>query len=461
MAARAGLSGPEIQVLETENRAYERITQEVTPGIVYLRTEQIVKAQQSPLFNDPMLRQFFGNMLPQIPRDQRMHALGTGVIFDPNGYIVTNNHVIDKANSVQVMLNDKRMFKAKVVGTDPDIDIAVIKIDASGLPAAPLGDSSTLHVGDIVMAFGNPFGLNFTVTRGTVSALGRSELRIEPLQDFIQTDAAINPGNSGGALVDVRGTVVGINTAILSSGSGPGGEGGFMGIGFAIPINTARRTVEALVKTGKVTRGYMGATIAPVTEELAKEFKVPDTAGALIQDVTPGSPADKAGLKPGDVVRKFNGRPVNDAGELLSLVANTNPGTTVTLEILRNGQVETKQVTLEQRPTDLAYSGGGRKPRSQGPLRGVAVQNLTPALRQELQLPANVHGVVVTNIDPESPAAQRLEPGDVITSINQQPVNSIADYNKLAADAKGKALLRVIHQGQAAFVVITSEGDGQ
>lgn len=286
MAAAPGLDGPDIDMLERQNKAFERIIQAVTPGIVYIRTEQVVKAEDSPLFMDPAFRQFFGGILPQVPREQRQHALGTGVIFDPNGYIVTNNHVINHANSVEIMLNDKRVFKAKVIGGDPDIDIAVIKIEAKGLPMVAIGDTATLHVGDTVLAFGNPFGLNFTVTRGTVSALGRSQFRIEPVQDFIQTDAAINPGNSGGALVDVRGQMVGINTAILSGNSGPGGEGGFIGIGFAVPINMAKRAMESLIKTGKATRGYLGVSIGPVTQDLAQEFKVPDTAGAFVQDVT-------------------------------------------------------------------------------------------------------------------------------------------------------------------------------
>jgi serine protease Do len=465
MAARPGLDGPDIEMLERQNKAYERIVQATTPSIVYIRTEQIVKAEQSPLFMDPWLRQFFGNQLPQIPREQRQHALGTGVIFDPAGYVVTNNHVIDKANSIQVMLNDKRIFKAKVIGTDPDIDVAVVKIDGQGLPTIPLGDSSNIHVGDTVMAFGNPFGLNFTVTRGTVSALGRSEGNIEAVQDFIQTDAAINPGNSGGALVDVKGEMIGINTAILSpgGGQGPGGEGagGFIGIGFAIPINMAKRAMESLVKTGKVTRGYLGATISPVTPELAQQFKVPDTSGALVQDVSPGSPAARAGLKPGDVVRKFNGHPVSDSAELLAMVASTNPGTPVTLEILRNGQPQTVNVTLEQRPSNLSYAGGPSRSPNEGALRGVTVQNLTADLRKQLGVPAETHGVVVTEVDPGSPAAQYLTQGDVIMSINRHDVNSVADFNKLAAEAKGQTLLRVMRNGQAAFVVIPDQSEEQ
>src|SRR5258707_7121607 len=388
LAARPGLDGPDIDLLDRQNKAYERVIQATTPAIVYVRTEQVIRAEQSPLFMDPMFRQFFGPALPQIPRDQKQHALGTGVIFDRNGYIVTNNHVIDHASTVEIMTTDKRMYKAKVVGTDPDIDVAVLKIEANNLPTIALGDSSTLHVGDTVMAFGNPFGLNFTVKRGTVSALGRSQFRIEPLQDFIQTDAAINPGNSGGALVDVKGQIVGINTAILSGNAGPGGEGGFMGIGFAIPINMAKRSMESLVKTGKVTRGYLGVSVGPLSPELAKEFKVLDTCGALVQDVTRGGPADKAGLKPGDVIRKYDGRTVSESDELLAMVASTDPGATVSLEILRNGEPLTLKVTLDQRPSDLGYTPGRHRAPSAGPLRGISVKNLTPSLRKQLEIPA-------------------------------------------------------------------------
>jgi serine protease Do len=459
LAARPGLAGPDIELLERQDKGYERVVQATSPAIVYIRTEQVIKAEQSPLFMDPWLRQFFGNQLPQIPREQRQHALGTGVIFDPTGYIVTNNHVIDKATSIQIMLNDKRVFKAKVVGVDPDIDVAVVKIDIRDLPSVPLGDSNNLRVGDTVMAFGNPFGLNFTVTRGTVSAVGRSQGNIEQVQDFIQTDAAINPGNSGGALVDVRGEVVGINTAILS----PGGReaGGSIGIGFAIPINMAKRAMESLVKTGKVTRGFLGATIGPVTPELAQEFKAPDTSGALVQDVSPGGPAAKAGLKPGDIIRKLNGQTVGDSAELLAMVASTNPGSPVTLEILRNGQPQTVTVTLEQRPANLAYAGGPSRSPNQGALRGVTVQNLTSDLRKQLGVPSETHGVVVTEVDPGSPAAQYLTQGDIIMSINRHDVNSVADFNKLAAESKGQTLLRIMRQGQAAFVVIPDQTEEQ
>jgi serine protease Do len=456
MAAGRALDGPDIEILQSQNRAYQHIVQTVSPAIVYIRTEQVVKAQDSPLFRDPLFRQFFG----QQPREQRQHALGTGVIFDANnGYIITNNHVVQHAASVQVMLSDRRVFTGKVVGTDPDVDIAVLRVEARNLPSASLGSSANVHVGDIVLAFGNPFGLNFTVTRGTVSALSRTEGRIENVQDFIQTDASINPGNSGGALVDVQGQVVGINTAILSPG---GEEGGSVGIGFAIPIDMAKHSVESLIRTGKVTRGYLGVSVSSVTPELAQQFKVPDNSGALVQDVTPGGPADRAGIRPGDVIRKINDRQVNDPGDLVAASAGANPGSTVNLQILRGGQQENKQVTVEQRPADVSAgnSGGNSHRPSQGALRGVQVQGLTADVRQQFGVGPNVKGVIVTNVDPESPAAQYLQPGDVISSVNHQDVNSVADFNRLAGSSKGNVLIRVIHQGQGAFVVVPGEGDG-
>ena len=464
LAQGKGLDGPDIDVLERQNQAYERIAKAVTPAIVAIQSTQVIKVQQSPFMNDPFFRQFFGNMFPQVPREQREHALGSGVIVSPEGYIVTNNHVVAKATEISVTLSDKRTFKGKVVGADPQTDVAVVKIDGSGLPTAPFGNSDQLKVGDTVMAFGNPFGQYFTVTRGSVSALGRSGGQIEDIQNFIQTDAAINPGNSGGALVNVHGQVVGINTAILSGNSGPGGEGGSVGIGFAIPSNMAKHVMEDLVKTGKVSRGYLGVSIRDLDEGLAKQFKVPDAAGALAEDVTPGGPADKAGLKTGDVIRKLNGQVIGEAGQLTLQVTNLSPGSVATLDILRDGQPMTLKVTLGERPSDLSARAGGGSVQ-QGTLRGIAVENLTPSIRDQLGLPSNVTGVVIAQVDPNSPAGQYgLQEGDVIESINRQPVRNVGDFNKLAAQAKGQTLLRINRQGNGLFVVISPDeggGDGQ
>jgi serine protease Do len=459
-ASGAGLDGADIDLLERQNKAYERIADTVTPAVVSIRTEQVLKNQQSPFFNDPFFRQFFGNMFPQIPREELRRALGSGVIVSPDGYLVTNNHVVQRASSIEVQLRDKRSFKGKVVGADPDTDVAVVKIDGKDLPTAPMGDSSSLHVGDIVMAFGNPFGFDFTVTRGSVSAIGRPGTQVNKLENFIQTDAAINPGNSGGALVNVRGQVIGINTFIVSGNSGPGGEGGFLGLGFAIPSNTVKHVMEDLVKTGKVSRGYLGVQIGSLDDKMAKQFHLPDTSGALVNDVTPDSPADKAGVKVGDVIRKLDGQKVEGSSELTASITTMNPGVTVTLEILRDGKPMNIKVTLGERPSNLTARGSPRGP-SEGTLKGISVQNLTPDLREQLGAPPSVKGVVISEIEPNSPAAQRgLQPGVIIQSINRQAVNSVADFNRLAAEAKGDVLLRVYFQGQGQFVVISPGGSG-
>ncbi|MGD0128938.1 MAG: DegQ family serine endoprotease [Terriglobia bacterium] len=465
LAGGAGLDGPDIEVLERQNKAYERIAETVTPAIVAVQSTQVIKMQQSPFMMDPFFRQFFGNMMPQfnVPREQREHALGSGVIVSGDGYIVTNNHVVAKATEIEVLLSDHRSLKGKVVGADPQTDIAVVKISASNLPVAPFGDSVQMKVGDTVMAFGNPFGQYFTVTRGIVSALGRNlaDSGDRP-ENFIQTDAAINPGNSGGALVNVHGQVIGINTAIIPGSNGPGGEGSFIGIGFAIPSNTAKHVMEDLIKTGKVSRGYLGVSIGNLTDALSKQFKVPDTSGALIDDVNRGGPADKAGLKNGDVIRKLNGQSIESRDQLTAMVTDINPGTVVKLDILRDGQPMTVNVTLGDRPANLSYVAGTSKAPTEGALRGITVQNLTPELRDQLGLSPEVHGVVITEIDPSSPAAQAgFQQGDVIESVNRHQVNSVQDFNHWAAEAKGQTLLRYNRQGSGGYVVITpGEGGG-
>ncbi|MGH9342617.1 MAG: Do family serine endopeptidase [Terriglobia bacterium] len=469
LASGNGLDGADVQSLEQMNQAYERIAQSVLPTVVAITTTQVRKMPQSPFMGDPFLRQFFGNMFPNVPREQKEHALGSGTIVSADGYILTNNHVIAHATTIEVVLHDNRTFTGKVVGADPETDIAVVKIDAKNLPTATLGDSSSLKVGDTVMAFGNPFAQYFTVTRGIVSALGRANVGggqgPEPLsENFIQTDASINPGNSGGALVNVRGQVIGIPTFILSGGSGPGGEGSSIGIGFAIPINAAKHVMTDLIKTGKVSRGYLGVQVSGLDAGLAKEFNIPDTAGALVQNVESGSPADKAGIKNGDVVRTLNGEAVAGPGQLTADIININPGETVTLGILRDGKSMDIKVTLAERPSNLTASGGSpntsRAP-STGALAGISVQNLTSDIRQQLGLSSEVSGVVVTGVDPNSPAAQYLTQGDVIMGINRQPVHNVMEFNHLASEAKGQTLLRVVRQGQPMYLVITPGNDGQ
>ncbi|HEX5413589.1 MAG TPA: Do family serine endopeptidase [Terriglobia bacterium] len=462
LAAGQTVDGPGIDHLEQLNKAYEQVADAVLPAVVNIRTTQLVHASQSPFSSNPMWRQFFGND-PRlgVPHQQREHDLGTGVIVSPDGYIITNDHVVfwGKAKDIEVMLSDRRTFKARIVGSDKSSDLAVLKIDAGNLPVAKWGNSRDLRVGDIVMAFGNPYGLNFTVTRGAVSALGRSGVDQDNLDSYIQTDAAINPGNSGGPLVNIRGQVVGINTAILSGDTGPGGEGGFLGIGFAIPSNSVRHVTEDLIKTGKVSRGYLGAYVQSLSADLAKEFSIPDTSGALIQNVESGGPAAKAGIKNGDVVRKFNRQPVSDAGSLISQVTESNPGTEVTLDVLRNGKPASVQVTLGERPVNSSNAPGESPETSQGVLGSISVQNLTPALRDQLGVPSSVAGVAITEVDPNSPAAEYLQEGDVIESVNRQPVRNVEDFNRLAAGVKGHVLLRVNRQGTGMFLIISSDGD--
>ena len=317
------------------------------PAVVNISSTKIVKQPAIPpdFFNDPLFRQFFGDQFgpPSAgPQTEREHSLGSGIIVNSDGYILTNNHVVSGASDVEVFTQNRKKFKAKVIGTDPRTDIAVLKIDASGLPVLTLGDSSKLKVGDLVFAIGDPFGIGETATTGIVSATGRAlGGAIEHYEDFIQTDAAINPGNSGGALIDLHGNLIGINTAIIS-----GGGGGNQGVGFAIPINMARNVMEQIVEHGKVIRGYLGVTIQPVDADMAKAFGLSQGGGALVGDVSPNSPAAKAGIERGDIILELNGQTVNGPDDLSVHVSEMAPGTVAHLKVFRKGQTRDIDVTL-------------------------------------------------------------------------------------------------------------------
>jgi Do/DeqQ family serine protease len=313
------------------------------PAVVHIFTSQEVKGARHPFINDPIFRHFFGDRFGE--ESQRRSGLGSGVVVSPEGYILTNFHVIDGADEIEVANNDGRKYKARVVGSDPESDLAVLRIPADHtLPVIAFGSSDNLRVGDVVLAIGNPFGVGQTVTSGIVSALGRSHLGINTFENFIQTDAAINPGNSGGALVDANGHLVGINTAIYSQ------SGGSMGIGFAIPVSLAKNVMEQIVKSGGVTRGWVGIEVQEITPELAESFKLADTRGALIAGVMRGSPADKAGIKPGDVLSQVAGKPVKDAQVMLELIAALEPGKTSRFELKREGRVVGVDVIIGKRP---------------------------------------------------------------------------------------------------------------
>ncbi len=423
------------------------------PAVVSITSSRVVKVPQSPFFNDPFFQQFFGRQLPQAPQEQRERGLGSGVIISPDGYILTNNHVVEKSTELKVTLADKRQFNGKVVGTDPQTDVAVVKIETTNLPTIPLGDSSKLEVGDYAFAIGNPFGVGETATMGIISATGRNGLSIEDYEDFIQTDAAINPGNSGGALLNARGELIGINTAILSGG------GGNQGIGFAIPINMAKYVMDQILKHGKVVRGYIGVGIQDVTPELARAFHVPSEKGALVSNVDSSSPGGKAGLQRGDVITAINGEAVQGANDLRLKVGTMTPGTTVHLKVNRNGEERDFSLTLGEAPSGKGASNAGGGEAENSPMRGVQVDELTNDIRQQLGLNQNVKGVVVTDVAGDSPAADAgLQRGDVIEQVNRQPVNSVSDYQRLISGAGKQTIVLLINRGgTTTFLVVQPE----
>jgi serine protease Do len=439
--------------------SFAPVVKRVLPAVVNISSSKMVKTaydggQGQDPFSDPMFQQFFGDngggrrFQPQQPRQQKEEGLGSGVIVSPEGYILTNNHVVDGATDVRVTLADRREFKARVVGTDPKTDVAVLKIDATNLTPIVIGDSAKMQVGDYVLAVGDPFGVGKTVTMGIVSATGRGGLGIEDYEDFIQTDASINPGNSGGALVNDRGELVGINTAILAHGS----EGN-QGIGFAIPVNEARSVMDQIIKNGKVTRAYLGVMAQEVTPAIAKAFHEPEVRGALVGDVTPNSPAQQAGIQKGDIIVGLNGQPVDDASQLRVNVSLMQPGSTVNVKVLRDGVTKDFNVHLQELPTETAKA---ERPDNsqQSSMEGVSVQNVTAQTAHDLGLPPNASGVVVTGIDPSSPAADSgLQKGDVIQEVNHRPVKDTQDFARAIQNSKSPLLL-VNRQGSTLYIAV-------
>ena len=393
-----------------------------------------------------------GPRMPRNPFDRGPHAdgMGSGVIVSPDGHILTNNHVVEGARELTVTLPDKREFKATVVGTDPKSDLAVIKIEGKNLPTVSWGDSSKLQVGEYVLAVGNPFGLNSTVTLGIVSAVGRGKMGITQYEDFIQTDAAINPGNSGGALVNTKGELVGVNTAIFSQ------TGGYQGVGFAVSTAMAKPIYESLVKTGKVVRGYFGVSIQDINHDLAKSFGLTDQKGALVSDVKEDSPADKAGLKQGDVVIGYQNQPIEDSAALQRQVTRAAAGDKATIRVWRDGRERTLTVTIGEQP-DEVKTARADSPSGESGLAGLAVQELDRDAILELGLKSGTKGVVVAEIEPDSPAERAgIVPGDVIREINRQPVQSIKDFERLASGLKKEepALFLINRRGASLFLSV-------
>jgi len=443
----APLDNSQVGALLSLDKAMEAVAARVTPAIVNVAVTSRVKAQPAAEGMPDDLQRFFGQPfgdgMQQQPRIER--GIGSGVIISPDGYIVTNNHVVEGATDIKVTLSDRRILTAKVVGTDPLTDLAVIKVDGTNLPNIPIGDSSTLRPGQTVLAFGNPYGFRFTVTRGIVSALNRPNPTADPRKpgQFIQTDAAINPGNSGGPLVDARGEVVGINTFLFST------SGAFSGMGFAIPTQIVNPVVQSLVRYGKVAHGRMGIGITDVTPENAKFFDVHDSDGAVVTQVEADSPGAKAGLKIGDVITELNGKKISGAGELQMEVGEMTPGTQIALQVMRDGKSISVPVTLEGMDSsdrdNRVADNADQKPRW-----GIGIADLTPEVRDQLQAPDDLHGAVIERVQPGSPSDDAgLQPGEVIVSVDRHQTRNAAEVQKA---------LSSVPKGQDALVLIWANG---
>jgi serine protease Do len=469
-------SDPKVNEQVTLNGGFSAIAKAVTPAVVTIKISSRRSQQQEiPFMFDPF-RDFFDRQGPgdegsprrRAPRQSQGQGqgrlvpsgVGSGVIVSADGYILTNNHVVDEADKVEVELNDNRKFTAKVIGADPPSDVAVIKISTTGLPTVPIGDSDRVEIGDLVLAVGNPLGIGQTVTMGIISAKGRqSPGRDEgSFEDFLQTDAAINQGNSGGALVNLRGELIGIPSQILSR------SGGNIGIGFAIPTKMARNVMDQLVRNGKVRRGKLGIIIQDIDPDIAKQFGYSGANGAFVQDVEKGDPADQAGVKPGDIITEFQGQRVTDSSQLKNLASQTAPGTTVRFKVWRAGAERELSAKLSER--DDLGNDSGKRPKSApavsslGALSGVSVDNITPEWTQKLKLEPSTRGVVVVDVDPDSNAAAAgLRSGQVIESVAKQPVTNVNEFNAAMQKAdKKEVLLRVRRlDGRSSFMVVKSE----
>ena len=454
LVARAAQTAPAIHVDSTPvNRdpatgnGYGPIVKKVAASVVNIYSSRTVhqRYHRNPMLADPFFRQFFGN----VPDDQQeftrqLNWLGSGMIVTADGYILTANHVVDGADEIKVGISSNKVeYTAQIIGTDPQTDVAVLKIDAQNLTAMTLGDSAQIEVGDAVLAIGNPLGLGQTVTRGIVSALGRSvpipgdenPNLPQRYKDFIQTDAAINPGNSGGALVDAQGRLIGINDAIIEGGNG---------IGFAIPVNMARGVMEGFLNGGRVVRGFIGVGPQDLDEGLAKSFGLPDSSGVLVSEVAPATPADSAGIKAGDVILAINDQPVSGADNFRAMVAQLQPGVAVNLKIFSNGAEKILSVTPGERQEAVISAPIHPAPKKQvaDMLNGVRARDLDPRLRQEISAPDNLAGAIVMEVDSGSNAASAgLQPGDVILEINRQPVANFDDAKRLGLAATGDRIL--------------------
>ena len=453
-------TAPQVPMSGGNAKNFVEIAKTVKPAVVNIAASRSGKSgdgPQSSPFDDPFFRRFFGDEFfkrDQPHRERKERGQGSGVIVDSNGLILTNNHVVNKADEIRVILSDKREFKGKLIGTDTKTDIAVVKIEATGLSTVPLADSDQLEVGEFVLAVGSPFGLTQSVTMGIVSAVGRASMGIAEYEDFIQTDAAINPGNSGGALVNIRGELVGINTAIFSQ------SGGNMGIGFAVPSNLARSIMDQLVKGGKVVRGWLGVAIQELTPELAAQFGLTDTKGVLVSDVMDDSPAKKAGFERADVITDYDGKAMDSPTHLRNAVAQTPIGRKVPVKLIRDKKHKTIDVTIVEQPKSLGQSGleeNGESTAPTGVLSDIDVRELNEELATRYGIKTAERGVVVVRVRSGSTAEDMgVKEGDLVLEVNRKPVNSLKSYERAVSGlAKDQAVLLLLkRKGQTIFLTL-------
>ncbi|MCX7793576.1 MAG: DegQ family serine endoprotease [Thermodesulfovibrionales bacterium] len=432
------------KILETE-LAFAEVVRSVSPSVVNISVTRTVSGEED----------FFDLFFPQgngeAPSRWSEQSFGSGVTVSQDGYIITNNHVIEDAEDIRVTLPDKRSFQGKLIGADPKTDLAIIKIEAKGLPVAPWGDSDELRVGEFVLSIGNPFGLSNTVTLGIVSAKGRANVGIADYEDFIQTDAAINPGNSGGPLVNIKGEIVGINTAIFSR------SGGYQGIGFAVPSNMAKAVFDQLIKEGKIKRGWLGVNIQDITPELAQKFNFDRLEGVLINGIVKDSPAERAGLRKGDIITEFNGKKVSDVGSFRNMVAGTSPGKKVKLKFFRDASYRDAELIIEEQvmPSQENRSFRGRIPEKRDAFSGMDVFELSRDIAAQLGLSPDSKGIVIARIEPGSPADMAgLRRGDVIEEIEQKQVKSLGEFKQILSRLKTQEILLYVNRGGKKFYAV-------
>lgn len=447
------LASPNVphQLMES-GKAFSEIVRAVSPAVVNISTTKVVRSDTGPNSEEPFFDLFSPFHEFGMPKKWKERSLGSGVIVSPDGYIVTNNHVVEKADEIKVTLLDNRTLKGSLVGADPKTDVAIIKIAANDLPTLAWGDSDRLQVGEFVLAIGSPYGLSHTVTMGIISAVGRANVGIADYEDFIQTDAAINPGNSGGPLVNIKGELIGINTAIFSR------TGGYQGIGFAVPSNMVRLVMDQLIRNGKVTRGWIGVSIQELTPELAQEFGLTRSKGALVSDVVKDSPAGRAGIMRGDIILGLNGKEIRDVSSLRNMVAQSRAGSEIMLRLLRSGKEFTVKVTIAELPREVAGVQPDRLPHDTEArvLTGLTVMDLSREIVRQLGFDKDEKGVVVVRVEPGSPADDaEIKKGDIIKEINKKEIYNLEGFNRIATNIRrNESVLLFVNRGGKKFYVI-------